>query len=100
MHVHNVYFWMADDLSGDDLAAFEQGLKSLTEEANVVTGYYGKPANTHRDVVERSYGYGLVLVFADLAGHESYQVSDVHQAFVDAHLGKWTKVIVHDIAAL
>jgi hypothetical protein len=65
MHVHNVYFWLKDGLESQALAAFAKGLNALTHDPAVKSGYYGKPAGTHRDVVENSYTYGLVLAFDD-----------------------------------
>jgi hypothetical protein len=97
MHIHNVYFWLDEGLDDSDRAAFEQGLDSLTKDPAARGGHYGPPADTHRDVVERSYSYGLVLIFENLAAHNAYQVGEVHQQFVDQHLPKWTKAVVHDI---
>ncbi len=97
MHVHNVYFWLKDGLQSQALAAFEQGLKVLANDSNVKSGYFGKPADTHRDVVENTYSYGLVFVFDDLAAHDRYQAGAVHLRFVEDHASKWEKVVVHDI---
>ncbi|MCP4166185.1 MAG: Dabb family protein [Chloroflexi bacterium] len=97
MHIHNVYFWLTSGLDDESLTAFEQGLLSLAQDPQVQTGYYGKPADTQRDVVENSYSYGLVLVFDDIVAHDLYQVGANHLSFVDEHLSKWVKVIVHDI---
>ena len=100
MHVHNVYFWLKNDLDHEAFKAFEQGLETLTHDPVVKSGYYGKPASTDRDVVENSYDYGLVLVFNDLAAHDQYQAGAVHLKFVDEHLVKWARVIVHDIETI
>ena len=97
MHIHNVYFWLDEAVSEADLAAFEQGLDALIKDPAARGGHYGPPADTHRDVVERSYSYGLVVIFDDLAAHDAYQVGEVHAEFVEQHLSKWTKVVVHDI---
>ena len=97
MHVHNVYFWFKDDLDSQAPAAFEKGLKKLAQDSNVVSGYYGRPADTHRDVVENTYSYGLVFVFEDLAAHDRYQAGAVHLRFVEDHASKWEKVVVYDI---
>jgi len=94
MHVHNVYFWLAN--GGTD-ASFEGGLHDLSGDPNVRAAYFGRPAATSRDVVESSYTYGLVLVFDDLAGHEAYQAGRAHLGFLDVHMEKWSKVVVHDI---
>lgn len=97
MHIHNVYFWLKDNLDTADVTAFEQGVARLCQDVAVESGWYGKPAQTNRDVVENSYAYGLVLVFQDLAAHDRYQEGDVHLKFVAEHLNKWTRVVVHDI---
>ena len=99
MHIHNVYFWLADGLSEDDLAAFEQGLDSLTKDPAAIGGHYGRPADIHREVVERSYTYGLVVIFEDMAAHDAYQESEVHLKFLREHRSKWTKLVVYDIEA-
>ena len=97
MHVHNVYFWLKQDLDNQAIAAFEQGLEALAKDPAIKSGYYGKPANTERDVVENSYTYGLVFVFDDLAAHDQYQTGEVHLKFVEDHLSKWERVVVYDI---
>ena len=97
MHVHNVYFWLNDTLDTVAISSFEQGLNALTRDANVIASYFGPPAGTERDVVDNTYSYGLVLVFADQTAHDRYQVGSTHQAFVENHLPKWHKVIVYDI---
>jgi len=97
MHVHNVYFWLKQDLDREAVAAFEQGLAELVKDPEIKSGYFGQSAGTKRDVVENSYAYGLVFVFEDLAAHDRYQVGEVHQKFVNAHLPKWERVVVYDI---
>ena len=100
MHIHNVYFWLKNNLDKEAFNAFEQGLETLTRDPVVKSGYFGKPANTDRDVVENSYSYGLVLVFNDLVAHDQYQAGAIHLKFVDDHLSKWARVVVHDIETL
>ena len=86
MHIHNVYFWLDETLDNEARTAFEQGLDSLIKDPAARGGHYGPPAGTDRDVVERSYTYGLVVIFDDLAGHDAYQAGEVHRRFLDAHL--------------
>ena len=100
MHGHNVYFWLKDGLESQALAAFESGLKTLANESNVKYGYYGRPADTHRDVVDNTYTYGLALVFDDLATHDRYQAGAAHLKFVEDHASKWGRVVVYDIQTL
>jgi hypothetical protein len=97
MHSHNVYFWLKDGLSDAEIKEFEKGLESLINIRLAISGYYGKPADTHRDVVENSYSYGLSILFKDLANHNLYQADPVHLAFVDKNSMKWVRVRVFDI---
>ena len=97
MHIHNVYFTMREGMTADETAAFEQGLDDLIDDAAATTGYWGKPADTHREVVQRDYDYGMGIVFEDMGAHDRYQVGDNHQRFVAVHGAKWIKVLVYDV---
>jgi hypothetical protein len=97
VHIHNVYFWLKSNLDSDGTAAFEEGLSALINDPRARSGYYGRPANTRRGVIENTYTYGLVLTFDDLAAHDEYQAGVPHLKFVEDHAGKWDRVVVHDI---
>lgn len=97
MHSHNVYFWLKEGLSDTDLLEFEKGLDTLTMFRLVINGYYGKPANTNRDVVDNTYTYGLSLLFKDTADHNLYQADPVHLAFVEKNSAKWNRARVFDV---
>lgn len=97
MHSHLVFFWLKEDLSDSQILQFEQGLQSLMDIPLVIQGYYGKPADTHRPVVENSYSYALSLLFADLHDHDRYQTDEAHVAFVNQHQSKWHKVQIFDV---
>ncbi len=97
MHSHNVYFWLKDGLSNSEVKEFEKGLESLIRNPLAISGFYGKPADTHRDVVENTYSYGLSILFKDLAGHDQYQAGPVHLTFVDQNSKKWIRAQVFDM---
>jgi Stress responsive A/B Barrel Domain len=97
MHSHNVFFWLEEKLSNSALLEFEVGLNTLIKTPLVLSGYFGKPANTNRTVVDNTYSYGLTLLFNDTADHNLYQADPIHLAFVDKNSKKWTKVLVYDI---
>jgi hypothetical protein len=98
MHIHNVYFWLKEDLGDKAKLKFAEGLVALTNDPNVESGYAGPPADTgQRDVVDNSYSFGLVLVFQDKAGHDDYQKGAPHRRFLEEHMDKWEKVLVFDI---
>ncbi len=95
MFVHCVYFWLKPDISAADEALFVERVKALTTLPSVKHGWVGKPAATDRPVIDRSYSYGLTVVFEDEAGHDAYQVHPVHDAFRELH-GLWTAVKIYD----
>jgi hypothetical protein len=92
-----VYFWLKGELSNSALLEFEKGLETLTKTPLVLSGYFGKPANTNRAVVDNTYSYGLTLIFKDTADHNLYQADPIHLAFVDKNATKWARVLVFDI---
>lgn len=96
MIVHTVFFWLKDGLSADDRSLFEKELRSLTAISSVAGGYCGVPASTDRPVIDRSYSYGLTVLFKDMAGHDAYQVDPIHKKFLADCGSMWTKVLVYD----
>ena len=96
MFVHTVFFWLKPDLTADQRAKFEAGVKSLLTIPSVVHGSVGTPASTDRPVIDRSYSFGLLTVFKDLAGHDVYQDHPTHLAFLSGCKELWTRVQVYD----
>jgi Stress responsive A/B Barrel Domain len=99
MLLHTVLFWLRPDLTHDEIARFEAGLKELTTITTVKTAFYGKPASTRRPVIDASYSYQLVLGFDGLQGHDSYQVDPIHKNFVKTCSPLWAKVLIYDADA-
>ncbi|MDX2186613.1 MAG: Dabb family protein [Opitutaceae bacterium] len=99
MLVHSVYFWLRNDLSAEDKKTFVAGLESLRGVKTVKQLFIGTPAPlAPRPVVDSTYSYALTIVFDDEAGHDSYQVDPIHQAFVADNKTKWTRVQIYDAA--
>lgn len=98
MHTHIVFFWFKDAVDKDERADFRRGLDHLAGEPHIRDRRIGTPAATRRDVVDWSYAYALVLQFDDLAGHDAYQSSEEHRAFLDRYLGMVDRVQVYDVA--
>lgn len=96
MFVHAVYFWLRPGLSEADTERFAAGLRSLRAIEGVDRGWIGVPAPTDRPVIERGYSWALVLVFADQAAHDAYQVHPVHDRFREECGPYWTTVRIHD----
>ena len=100
MLIHSVYFWLNEEEDTESVLQFENGLASLFEDPAVDSGYYGKPAATPpRPILEDSYSYGLVLIFADQDAHDRYQVGPIHRRFLADNSTKWVRLQVYDIRA-
>jgi hypothetical protein len=95
--IHSVFFWLKEDLSEADEAAFIAGVESLKTIRSIKSCYIGPPAPTEeRGVVDNSYSYALIVHFEDVTGQDAYQVDPIHLKFVEDHQDKWTKVVVYD----
>jgi hypothetical protein len=95
MLVHAVYFWLKPDLKPQDLARYVERLNALVKIPSVVHGWVGTPAETDRPVIDRSYSYGLLVTFKDMAGHDAYQVDPIHLAFLECK-ECWSRVQIYD----
>src|SRR5678815_1894551 len=96
MFVHSVYFWLKPDLGKGDVAKFWQSVNALTKIPSVKHGWVGKPANTDRAIIDRSYTCALVLAFDDETGHDAYQVHPDHEDFRQGCGSFWSKIVIYD----
>ena len=96
MLTHCVFFWLKEGTTVGDKSLFERELASLVGIPGVLDGSFGVPASTDRPVVNRSYSYGLMVKFNDLAGHDAYQVDPIHKEFLKNCSHLWTQVQVYD----
>lgn len=96
MFIHSVYFSLRDDLTSPELAHFSRSLDALCGIDGVQHAWTGVPADTDRPVIERGYSWALILVFADEAAHDAYQVDPVHDRFRAECGGYWHAVRIYD----
>lgn len=98
MLIHSVYFWFKPDADPAVVAAFESGLRRLTSIPEIQQAYFGRPeATPKRDVIDDSYAWALVEVFADLEQHDRYQEHPLHQEFLRDFAASWQTVRVYDV---
>lgn len=96
MLAHHVLFWLKPDTTEDQKVAFKKGLDSLEKIETVKQFHTGVPSTIERAVVDVTYTFSLVLFFEDLAGHDVYQVHELHKAFLEEFRGLFEKVIIYD----
>ena len=91
---HTVYFWLDESLTDDQKTEFEGGLRALFDIDVVVTGHFGKPADTpaREGVTQNDYDYALFLKFDSVEDHNTYQVHPDHDVFVNS-FSKWFKTV-------
>jgi len=95
---HNVYFYLKDTLTMEEIETFEKGINSLLEIDELVEGFVGVPALTDpRPVIDTQYAYALSTVFEDVNQHDRYQVHPIHQKFISACKDFWKEVKVYDV---
>lgn len=98
MLIHSVYFWFKSDADPAVVARFEQGLRALTAISDIQTAHFGRPeATPQRAVIDDTYAWGLITIFADLAAHDRYQAHDIHEQFLKDFSSSWQKVQVYDV---
>jgi hypothetical protein len=96
MLTHHVLFWLKPETTEEQKKAFRKGLESLQKIQTIKSFYIGVPAPISRPVVDTSYTFSLLLVFGDLAAHDSYQVDPIHKTFLDEFRVMFEKVVIYD----
>ena len=94
--IHHVFFWLKDPSSTEDRDKLIAGLKRLTKAKTIESAHIGVPANTNRDVIERSYQVSWLLLFKNATDQEIYQTDPVHLKFIEECSTLWEKVVVYD----
>lgn len=94
--IHHVYFWLKNAGSKEDKAKLIEGLTKLSKVKTIKTFHIGQPADTNRDVIERTYAISWFTMFDNAADQASYQVDPIHLKFVEDYSHLWSKVIVYD----
>ena len=98
--VHHVYFWLKNAESAEDKAKLVEGLQTLTKIASIQLAHIGQPADTNRDVIERTYAVSWLLFFNNAVDQEHYQHDPIHLDFVKNYSHLWRKVVVYDSVAI
>lgn len=94
---HNVYFYLNEDVTDEQRAQFEEGLKKLLSIDEVHHYQIGVPGQTEeREVTDHSFGYSFFSWFKNLEDYKVYAEHPVHLDFIDTYEELWTEVRVYD----
>ncbi|MBN8720321.1 MAG: Dabb family protein [Sediminibacterium magnilacihabitans] len=96
LFVHHVYFWLGNPVSQEDHAALLAGLQALSKVPSIQQFHIGIPAGTNRDVIDTSYAFSWLAIFANQEDQDAYQIDPIHLHFIDTCKHLWNKVVVYD----
>ena len=96
MFIHHVYFWLKNPENKEDFQKLVKGLEALAKVNTIKMFHIGKPADTNREVIDRSYAVSWMLVFDNAADQASYQTDPIHLKFIADCSMLWSKVVVYD----
>ncbi|MEO3405390.1 Dabb family protein [Mucilaginibacter sp. CAU 1740] len=92
--VHHVHFWLNNKADKDKLI---EGLNILLPIPHIRDIHIGVPADTNRDVIDRSYDVSLLILFDSPEAQEAYQVDPTHVIFAEQYAKPLcSKVVVVD----
>ena len=94
--VHHVYFWLKNPGSKADKDKLVEGLQKLSKVRTIKMFHIGQPADTNREVIDRSYAVSWLVLFDNKADQDSYQSDPIHLKFVEECASVWNKVVVYD----
>lgn len=94
---HQVFFWLKNRDSKEDLNKLIEGLRTLDKIETVKNLFIGVPASTEqRDVVDSSFSASELMFFDDIDGQNIYQEHPLHKKFIEECGHLWKKVVVYD----
>ncbi len=94
--IHHVFFWLKNPESMKDKAKLIDGLQKLSAVNTIKDFHIGEPANTDREVIERTYSISWCVLFASAADQEIYQTDPIHLEFIEKCAHLWSRVLVFD----
>jgi Stress responsive A/B Barrel Domain len=100
MFIHQVYFWLKNPQSSQDRDKLLEGLIKLKKVKSIKMVQIGVPAATSRDVIDGTYTFSWLTIFASPQDQDAYQVDPIHKKFVDDYAHLWSKVIVYDSVSI
>lgn len=94
---HNVYFYLNEDVTPDEVEEFEKGLKKLLSIPDIYKSELGVPAGTlERDVTDHDFAFSIFTWFTSMDAYKAYDEHPDHMVFIDTYSDLWSDVKVYD----
>jgi hypothetical protein len=94
--VHHVLFYQSATATDADRAKLLEGLHTLRQIPAIQQAHIGTPAATDRAVIDRTYTFSLLCLFASAADELIYQQHPIHDVFRQDYARYWEKVVIYD----
>ncbi|MGI4886805.1 MAG: Dabb family protein [Janthinobacterium lividum] len=94
--VHHVLFYLRAAASDADRAQLLAGLQKMRAIPSIQLAHIGTPAATDRAVIDRTYAFSWLCLFASAADEQSYQQHPLHDDFRHECARYWEKVVIYD----
>lgn len=95
--IHNVYFYLNEDVSQEEIEQFEAGLEVLLNIPEIHKAEMGIPAETKvRDVTDHDFVYSIYTRFKTMGDYEIYAEHPDHKEFIKEYSHLWSNVKVYD----
>lgn len=94
--LHHVLFYPRAGASPADHAQLLEGLQKLQRIPAIKLAHIGVPAATDRPVIDRSYAYSWLCLFASAADELDYQQHPIHDEFRRHYAHYWERVVIYD----
>jgi hypothetical protein len=94
LFVHHVLFYAT--AGEQEQAKLLEGLQKLATIPCIRLAHIGTPADTNREVIERTYTYSWLCLFDSAEQEEEYQQHPIHDEFRNEYARYWEKVVIYD----
>ena len=91
-----MYIWLKEPGNREAFDRLVAGLEKLSRVRTIQMSHIGRPADTDREVIDRSYSVSWLTLFASKADQDAYQSDPIHLKFVEECSALWSKVVVYD----
>ena len=94
---HNVYFYLNEGVSEEEIEQFEDGLRELLAIESIYKSELGIPGSTEeREVTDHGFGYSIFTWFETMEDYRVYDEHPDHLEFIDTYSHLWADVKVYD----
>lgn len=94
---HQVFFWLKNPDSAEDLEQLLPGIRSLSTIETVRGLHVGVPVATQQpSAIDSDCSASVLLFFDSIEEQNTYQTHPLHEQFIADHAHLWSRVAMFD----